>query len=384
MSRLSRSRLGRLIALFALLPALAACGADTPSPPPPASAESLRALGDNPGADRESLARAMDRLFDDQELGKTRALVLMHRGAVVAERYAPGYGPETRFHGWSMGKTVTAVAIGMLVGEGRLRMDESPPIALWQRAGDPRGDITLRQLLQMRSGLRHRERPGPDFERPEYEGYAVRMLFLDGRDDMAAWALAQPLEAEPGRVFTYSTATGTILADIAARALTRSREPSERQAAVYDLVHNRLFEPARLASMRAEFDAAGTMVGGAMIHANARDWARFGEMLRHGGSVRGVQIVPRRWVEFMRRPSPRAPDYGAQLWLNRPSGTDRQMLFAGRGPDSLFAAVGHGGQYLIVSPDQHLTLLRLGQTEDSARPAVQDALADIVALYPSR
>ena len=383
MSRLFRS-MGRLIALYALLPALAACGADTPSAPPPASTESLRAVADTPGVDRESLARAMDRLFGETGLGETRALIVMHRGSVVAERYAPGYGPETRFHGWSMGKTVTAVAIGMLVGEGRLGLDEAPPIPLWQRAGDPRGDITLRQLLQMRSGLRHRERPGPDFDRPEYEAYAVRMLFLDGRDDMAAWALAQPLEHEPGRVFTYSTATGPILADIAARSLTRSREPAQRQAAVYDLVHNRLFEPARLASMQAEFDAAGTMVGGAMIHANARDWARFGEMLRHGGAVRGVQIVPRRWVEFMRRPSPRAPDYGGQLWLNRASGTDRRMLFPGRGPESLFAAIGHGGQYLIVSPDQYLTVLRLGQTREADRPVLADALADIVTLYPAR
>lgn len=377
--RMPRSVLGRLTGLCALLPALTACGSDVPTGPPPPSAESLQALTDAPGADRENLARAIDRLFDQKELGDTHAFILMYRGNVVAERYATGYGPNIRFHGWSMAKTVTAVAIGMLVGEGRLALDESPPIPLWQRAGDPRGEITLRQLLQMRSGLRHQE-----MAEPAYRGDAARMLFLDGRDDMAAWALAQPLEAEPGRKFNYSTATGTILADIAAHSLTADPKPAARQAAVHELVHHRLFEPARLHSMFAEYDASGTMVGGAMIHATARDWARFGEMLRHGGSVRGVQIVPRRWIEFMRRPSPRAADYGAQLWLNRPADTDRQMLFPGRGPESLFAAIGRGGQYVIVSPDQYLTMVRLGQTGEENRPALTKALADIVTLYPVR
>lgn len=368
-------RLARLIASVALLPALASCNS-TPDAPPPASREALEAVAERPGADREELARAVDALFTDSALGETQAVIVMHRGLIAAERYAPGYTGKTRFLGWSMSKTVTAVAIGMLVADGRLELDEAPPIRHWLRSGDPRGEITLRHLLQMRSGLRHEERA-----KQEYKGDAVRMLFLDGRDDMAGWAEAQPLETEPGRKFEYSTPTSIILSDVIARVLAPDASPAERRAAVAEFMHGRLFEPAGLHSMVPEFDRAGTMIGGAMIHANARDWARFGEFLRHKGAVKGVQIVPRRWIEFMARPSPRASDYGAQLWLNRNSRADREMLFPGKAPSSLFAAIGHQGQYLLVSPDQQLTVLRLGATRDEDRPALQAALARVVRLY---
>src|SRR5690606_18257281 len=102
----------------------------------------------------------------------------------------------------------------------------------------------------------------------------------------------------------------------------------------------------------------------------ARDWARLGEMLRHRGSVRGTQLVPRSWVEFMTSPSPRAPDYGAHFWLNRDSGGERVVLYPDQGPADAFALVGHLGQYVIVSPSQNLTIVRLGKTDDAERRAL--------------
>jgi CubicO group peptidase (beta-lactamase class C family) len=107
-------------------------------------------------------------------------------------------------------------------------------------------------------------------------------------------------------------------------------------------------------------------------------------MLRHKGSVGGAQLVPRAWVEFMTRPSPRAPDYGAMTWLNRPSGGKRDMLFAEQGPKDAFSLIGHLGQYVIVSPSQGLTIVRLGKTDGEDRPTLVRALAKIAALYPSR
>jgi CubicO group peptidase (beta-lactamase class C family) len=223
----------------------------------------------------------------------------MYKGRVVAERYGPGYDQGTPLIGWSMSKTVTGVLVGLLVADGRLRLDESLPVPAWQRPGDPRGEITLRQLLQMRSGLRHVE--GGE---PARDADTVRMLFTDGRDDMAAYAEAQPLEAEPGRQFRYSTATSVILSDIATRALTDSRDPATRRQIMADYLHTRLFEPLGMKSAVAEYDAAGTLEGGSMIHATARDWAKFGEFLRLQGSVQGVRVVPSDWVHFMTTPRP--------------------------------------------------------------------------------
>ncbi len=358
---------------------LAGCGQDGPPPLPPLPEGALEVVSVEPGVPRKSLARAVDALFTREGIGQTQALLVMHRGEVVAERYADGVTADTRFIGWSMSKTVTAVLIGMLVADGRLALDQSPPIEHWQRAGDPRGEITLRQLLQMRSGLRHEE--GAE---PVYESSEVQMMFLEGRDDMAAWAEAQPLAHAPGAVFRYSTASTVILADIAARLMAPDGGPSDRQQALADFLDARLAVPLGLDSMVAEYDAAGTMVAGSAIWANARDWARFGDFLRSGGAARGVQVVPRGWVDFMHSESPRAPDYGAQLWLNRPSGTDRDVLFADQGPDTAFAALGHLGQILYVSPDQGLTVVRLGHTGAEEQDALVDALAEISALYPVR
>jgi CubicO group peptidase (beta-lactamase class C family) len=363
-----------------LLPALllAGCGETSPVPPPLPPA-ALKAVSEAPGVPREKLARAVDELFTREDIGETRALLVLHGGERDAERYGIGYGPKTKFLGWSMAKTVTAVIIGALVAEGRLMLDDTPPIATWMRPGDPRGEITLRQLLQMRSGLRHKEN-----SEPIYDSGEVRMLYRDGRDDMAAWAEAQPLAHEPGRVFTYSTPTGVILADIAARVLAPDAKPDVRRRAVEAFFESRVSGPLHAPSFTPEYDAAGTMIGGSMIWATARDWGRFGEMLRHKGSVGGAQLVPRAWVEFMLRPSPRASDYGAMTWLNRPSGNKRDELFAEQGPKDAFGLVGHLGQYVIVVPSKGLTIVRLGKSDGPQRPALVKALGEIVALYPSR
>ena len=358
------------------LPALIGCRQNTAPPPPtPLTEIALKAVVETPGVNREKLARAVDVLFSAEDTGETRAVLVLYNGRIVAERYAPGCHENTRFISWSMAKTVTGVMIGELVADGRLRLDESVPIPAWQRSGDPRGEITLRQLLQMRSGLRHTEAGDPPYESDE-----VRMLFLDGRDNMAAYAEAQPLEADPGSKFEYSSATTVILADLAARSLTTSTDPAVRIQVVRDYLRTRLFEPLGMKSMIPEFDAAGTLIGGSLIHGSARDWARFGEFLRNDGAVKGAQIVPSAWIDFMTASSPISPGYGGQLWLNRAApGADQQWPGA---PASTFSMNGHLGQFVVVSRQHGVTVVRLGKTQDGGLAPVQAALAQIITLFP--
>ena len=135
---------------FAALLALAACAQDGPPPPPPFSDAAMEAVVVEPGVSREQLARAVDELFTAEGIGETRAVIVMHRGEIVAERYAEGFGAETPQIGWSMSKTVTALVIGMMVADGRLSLDAAAPVDTWQHSADPRAEITLRHLLQMR------------------------------------------------------------------------------------------------------------------------------------------------------------------------------------------------------------------------------------------
>lgn len=366
-----------LILPLLVLPALIGCDRSAgPPPPPPLSDMALAAVVEKPGIAREKLARAVDALFTGEDTAETRAVLVLQGGRTIAERYGPGYHENTRFISWSMAKTVTGVMIGMLVADGRLRLDESVPVPAWQRPGDPRGEITLRQLLQMRSGLRHTE----EFF-PIDQSDTLRMLFLDGRDAMASYAEAQPLEAEPGRKFEYSSATTVILADIAARVLSASEDPTARRDAVKDYLKTRLFEPAGMTSMVPEFDAAGTMVGGSLIHGTARDWARFGEFLRNRGAIEGAQLVPSAWIDFMTAPSPRSRNYGAQTWLNRPHAEGVPPPWPGS-PASTFSLNGHLGQFVVISRVQGLTVVRLGKTQDEVLLPVQAAIAKLITLFP--
>ena len=367
-----------LIVLTLAATSLAACGSPGPAEEPPLSEEAVASVTENAGAPAKALAREVDDLFTMEGLGETRALIVIKDGKIAAERYGEDYDADTRFVSWSMAKTVTAMMIGQLVGDGLLRLDAPAPVPRWQRSGDPRADITLRHLLQMRSGLEHTEAGDPPYESGE-----VRMLFLDGRDDMADYATAQPPEAEPGAKFEYSSNTTVILADIAARTLTESSDPEARRRAVSDYLHARLFDQLGMDSMTLEFDRSGTLIGGSLMHATARDWAKLGELMRLKGSHRGEQLLPRSWVAEMVKPSPKSPHYGLQTWLNRPNGEPEHPLFPDRAPHSAFSMIGHMGQYVFVSPEQGLTVVRLGHSNTEERKAMLQQLADVVELYPA-
>jgi CubicO group peptidase (beta-lactamase class C family) len=121
------------------------------------------------------------------------------------------------------------------------------------------------------------------------------------------------------------------------------------------------------------------------MHATARDYAAFGEFLRaRGRTPEGVQLVPSRWVDQMREPSPASTHYGFQTWLNRPNPQLERghPLFPDRAPASVFALIGHMGQYVLVSPAQKVTLVRLGHSDSAERPPMLQEAADVLALYP--
>ncbi|KFG91327.1 Beta-lactamase precursor [Sphingobium herbicidovorans NBRC 16415] len=372
LERKSVKQIGVAVAILSLLTA----GALTVRAADP---EQRYHVADDAGVDAGDLRAAIDPLFEgDEDVGETRALIVMRRGEIVAERYAPGFGPDTKLLGWSIGKSVTAVLVGLMVSDGRLALDSPVPVAAWSQPGDPRGRITLRQLLAMTSGLDHVEH-----EELLAQADTVRMLFTDGAQNMSAFAEAKPLAHAPGSRFSYSTGNTLILTDLMARMLTNSASADARRRAMQTFIDGRLAVPAGLKSLTAEYDAAGTMIGGSFIHMTARDYARFGELLRrHGRGPNGHQIVPEKWVDFMRTPSRRNPAYGAHLWLNREG--EESALMPGDAPRSLFGCVGHGGQYILVSPGQGLTVVRIGMSpEKEQRAAVKRGLAKLMRLFPA-
>ena len=321
------------------------------------------------------------RFFTDPTLAETRAIIVMQDGRVVAERYGRGYGPANRLIGWSMSKSVTSTLIGQLVGEGRLTLDAPAPVAAWHRdAADPRGKITLHQLLDMASGLRHDELGAPAVQ----DSDTNRALFADQAGDAAGFAEGRPLAATPGRKFTYSSLTTVILSDIAVRAIApAARTAAARRTAMRAYLKSHLVDPV-MPSLICEFDAAGTMIGGSFCHATARDWARFGQLYLDGGVVGGRQLVPRAWVALVRTPSATNPSYAAHFWLNRAAPDAKHpALFPGQGPADTFSPVGHLGQFVTITPSKRLVVVRLGKTQDDVLAPVKAALGQLVNSYPN-
>jgi CubicO group peptidase (beta-lactamase class C family) len=309
-----------------------------------------------PSIDRAALDAAVLRVFEEQNKGgypDTRAIVVVQHGTIVAERYAPGFDRNTPLLGWSATKSITAALVGLLVDDGTLRLDAPAPVPEWQGAGDPRATITLRQLLNMASGLAFKERyePGSD---------SLKMLFEAG--DMGAYAASRPLEHAPGATWSYSSGTTNILAGIVFRATGGTLEGVTRFA------RKRLFEPVGMRSALIEPDEAGVPVGSSYAYATARDWARFGQLILDRGSVGDRQILSPGWVDFVRTPVPAAPQppYGGQFWLNRgQSSTALKWMFPSL-PEDTVVAHGFNEQMVVVIPSQDAVIVRLGWTPNGS------------------
>src|SRR6185436_4798767 len=104
-----------------------------------------------PGIDKAGLDRAVQAAFANPE-GLTAALVVVYKGRLVAERYGPGIDKDTQLESWSMGKSITATLLGLLVKDGTYRVEDPAPVPEWQKDQDPRGRIRILDLLRMSSG----------------------------------------------------------------------------------------------------------------------------------------------------------------------------------------------------------------------------------------
>jgi len=303
------------------------------------------------GVDRAPLDAAVADAFAEPEPEihrRTRAVIVLHSGRLVAERYAAGFDQKTPLLGWSMTKSVIATLIGIQALRGQLDPDGRAPVSAW--AGDERAAITLDQLLRMTSGLGFKERNGAF-------GDSAPMLFRSR--SAAAYAARSPLAHAPGTFWSYSSGTSNLLAGILRASLPGGSGVYHR------FPREALFDRIGMRSAVLETDAAGDFVGSSFCYATARDWARFGLLHAQDGVWQGERLLPEGWVEAVRRPTPPAPQgsYGAHWWLNAGEpGAPNDRPYPSL-PTDLFYASGYEGQFVVVLPSQDLVVVRLGQSE---------------------
>lgn len=326
----------------------------TPALPDPATQDwpmgDRRAHTTFPDVDESALQSALDWAFDDAGLARaqnTRGIVVVYRGKIVAERYAPGWGPETPQISWSMGKSIAATLTGVLIQDGYLSLDESAPVPAWQSETDPRRHIRVRDLLRMSSGL--------DFDNfglspgQSYMAANEHMRIYFDALDIEAHAINQPPRFEPGTVWRYRNSDPLTLMSLV-------RDGAEAQGMSHlEFPQRRLFDRIGMRSMVLETDAWGNFIVTGYDYGSTRDWARFGLLYLQDGIWQGERILSDGFVDFVRTPAPADPrrGYGGLFWLNA-GGTFERL------PTDAYYAAGYMGQRTMIIPSRDVVIVRQG------------------------
>jgi CubicO group peptidase (beta-lactamase class C family) len=322
--------------------------------------------------DGDKLNRALDAAFAEPASGnprKTRAIVVVYDGRLVAERYAPGFSRSMPLLGWSMSKSVTNALVGVLVKKGKLDIHRPTPVPEWQNDGDPRRRITLDQLLRMSAGLEFSE---------DYAPFSDAVAMFYDSYDFAAYAAQKPLEFEPDTKFYYSSGTANIIA----RTVRRAAEAEDPN--YYTFIRRELFDKIGMHSAVFEADPSGTFVGSSYVFATARDWARFGLLYMQDGVWQGERLLPEGWVTYTTTPTPDAPlgEYGALFWLNAGSASDPADRRWPSIPRDAFWANGFQEQRVFIIPSRKLVLVRLGNCSYSAAWDDEKFISEVLAALP--
>ena len=274
--------------------------------------------------------------------GVIDAVVIVLAGNLLVVDSHEDYDPSTPHWSFSVAKSVTHAAVGILTGDGRLDIDAPTGLAEWP-ADDPRAQITIDDLLRMQSGLGWNEAGGD----------AVAIVVGEGNADASGYAAAKPLVAEPGTRYNYSTGNTAIVASLLADELGSGE-------ALESWLDDRLFGPLGIRSIELELDGTGNWLGGTGANMSLEDFARFGLLYLRGGVWDDSWLLPEGWVDRARTPSASFAGYGAGWWLG----------------EGWYSAVGFLGQQVTVVPSLDLVVVVLA-TGGEAGQLVDDLVVPL-------
>jgi len=333
----------------------------------------LPAQSPPPGVDLTRVAEAVDAAFDTPA-AYTSAFIVTYKGRLLRERYMEGIISSTPLESWSMGKSVIATLMGVLMQQGAYQLDQPAPIPQWQGAGDPRQRIRISDILRMSSGLRIKAPDDPDFD--PAGTYPDHTYMYTGRIDTFNYAATRPHQWPPGTVGRYRN-TDPVLASYLVRLAVEKRGEE-----YLSFPQRQLFDRIGIRTMVLETDPYGNFLTQGYDFMSARDWARLGNLYLQDGVWNGERILPPGFTSFVSTPAPawvadKRPIYGAFFWLN---GTGVLPL-----PASAYYMLGAGGQYVIIVPSHDLVIVRIGHSkgETAVGPSMTRALLLLMQAVPA-
>jgi CubicO group peptidase (beta-lactamase class C family) len=326
------------------------------------------------GLEAAKVKQAVDAAFEPAA-GMTAAFVVTWRGRLVGERYGAGITARTPLESWSMGKSLTATLMGILVKQGVYDLWQPAPIPEWQGAGDPRAKIRIADLLQMSSGLRIRAPQDPDYD--PSGPYPDHLYLYTGGVNSFHYAATRPLQWPPGAVGRYRN-TDPVLVNYLVRLGVEKRGEE-----YLSFPQRALFDKIGIRTMVMETDPYGNFLAQGYELASARDWARLGNLYLQDGVWNGERILPEGYVKFVSTVAPaweadQRPIYGGFFWING----DGTLPV----PREAYYMAGAGGQTTLIVPSHDLVVVRLGHYKGSeaGSESFNKALALLMEAVPKR
>lgn len=292
--------------------------------------------------DYTQLNKAISNAFDQKGAKKkrTRAVVVLYKGKLIAEKYTEGFNKNSKILGWSMTKSLTATYFGILQKQGKINIMNPAPVSEWQK--DSRAKITLNDLLHMNSGLAWEE----DYTKISD---VTKMLFQ--AEDMSKCQAEKLALFKPNTHWYYSSGTTNLLSGILRKQFKSHQE-------YLNFWYSSLLDKIGMESALVETDMAGNFVGSSYGWATPRDWAKFGQLYLNKGNWNGEQLFDPSWATYVATPTNTSNGrYGAQFWLNA----------GGYFPDvpkDMYYCSGYQGQMVAIIPSQDLVIVRMGLTEE--------------------
>lgn len=280
---------------------------------------------------------------DSEKKRRTRAVVILHKGNLIAEQYSDDINSDTPLLGWSVTKSVMNALTGILVRQGRVDLEMK---VFPTGKKDGRENITVSHLLNMTSGLEFNE------ELSDPLADVVRMILQE--KDMAEFATSKDMNSAPGTTWYYSSGNTVLLSKLMHNILGTTDYRS--------FPTKELFNRIGMEHPFLESDSTGTFVGSSFMYATARDWARFGQLYLQDGVWENERLLPEGWVKYSVTPTSVSEEhgYGAHFWLDIPE--EYKSLERVTLPEGTFHAVGHEGQFITIVPSHNLVVVRLGKT----------------------
>jgi CubicO group peptidase (beta-lactamase class C family) len=305
----------------------------------------------------------------------TAAFVVTWKGRIIAERYGEGINLHTPLESWSMGKSLTATLMGVLIKQGVYDLLQPAPIPDWQGADDPRAKIRIADILHMSSGLRIKAPQDPDYD--PSGTYPDHLYLYTGSVDSFHYAATRPLQWPPNTVGRYHN-TDPVLINYLIRLGVEKRGED-----YLSFPQRSLFDKIGIRTMVLETDPFGNFLTQGYELASARDWARLGNLYLQDGVWNGERILPDGYVKFVSTLAPaweadKRPIYGGFFWIN---GDGEYPV-----PKEAFYMSGAGGQTTLIIPSYDLVVVRLGHYKGSEAgdKSFKQALALLMESVPRR